>query len=655
MPDNSLNQQLTNGEIAQAYLKALIESADDAIVTKDLNGIVTTWNAGAEKLFGYTAAEMIGEPIGKLVPSDRPDEEDTILAKLRNGERIEHYETKRIRKDGRIVDISVTISPIRTNDGTIIGASKIARDITGQHRLAEAELAEQYLSAIVESAEDAIIGKTLDGIITSWNRGAQNIFGYTAEEMIGRPIILLIPPDHPNEELSIIARIRKGESIEHYETQRIRKDGRIIDVSLTISPIKDKNGTIIGASKIARDISEQRQAQDRERNALRQAELAKEQAEAASQSKDEFLATVSHELRTPLTATLGWARMLAAGTLDDATKKKAIDVIERNVKSQAQLIEDLLDISRIISGKLRIEVKPVDTTALVEAAVDVVRPAADAKGIRIELVRDSNVTPIAGDFQRLQQVVWNLMSNAVKFTLRGGHIKVEIASVGSHVRIAVSDSGIGIRPDFLPFVFNRFSQADSSTTRKQGGLGMGLAITKSIVELHGGNITASSEGEGKGSKFVVKLPVAAVRSMPDTSEFNEDFGPRQELIGLKILVVDDEQDTCDMLRFLFTRAGAVARTATNAEDAIEMVDTWRPDVLISDIGMPNVDGYELIKRVRARSDATMRLPAVALTALTRIEDRVKALSAGYHMHVAKPVEPSELLTVVASLAGLSKH
>ncbi len=516
------------------------------------------------------------------------------------------------------------------------------------------ELAHLYLSAIVESADDAIISKTLDGVVTSWNRGAEKMFGYTAEEMIGQNITKLIPADHPNEEPQILARLRRGEPIGHYETQRVRKDGRILDISLMVSPIKDKNGVIIGASKIVRDITERKRVEARERDALRQTEIARSQAELASQSKDVFLATLSHELRTPLTAILGWVKMLGAGNLDSAAQKKAIEVIERNVKAQAQLVEELLDISRIVSGKYRIEVQLIDPADVINAALDVLRPAAEAKNIHLHTIMDSAAGPVSGEFQRLQQVVWNLMANAVKFTPRGGRVLVKVARVRSSVEISVTDNGIGLRSDFLPYIFNRFSQADASTTRMHGGLGLGLAITKSIVELHGGSITADSPGEGQGATFTIKLPLAATRRA-----WSEDSDPAlptslegpKELVGLKILVVDDETDTCDMLRFLFERCGAQVQTATSAKEAFGIAEVWNPDVLVSDIGMPEVDGYELIRRIRAQgSGRNTKLPAVALTALTRTADRVKALAAGYQMHVAKPVEPVELLSVVASLA-----
>ncbi len=317
---------------------------------------------------------------------------------------------------------------------------------------------------------------------------------------------------------------------------------------------------------------------------------------------------------------------------------------------QSKLIEDLLDISRIISGKLRIDVKPLDPAAVINAAVDVIKPAAEAKEIRIQTIMDSSVGSIVGDAERLQQVIWNLLSNAVKFTPHHGSIRLELSRGRSQVEISVADTGMGMNDDFLPFVFNRFSRADTSITRTHGGLGMGLAIAKSLVELHGGTISATSAGLGKGSTFIVRLPVSAiVQKRPQQPVWEPGLRGMKDLAGVKILVVDDEPDACEMLLHLFRLAGAEVQVAMSAEEALNVCDIFRPDVLVSDIGMPNVDGYELIRRIRRSGKG--QLPAVALTALTRIEDRVKALAAGFQMHVAKPVEPAELLAVVSSLAG----
>ena len=652
-------KRLDQAERDQFLLASLISSADDAIVSKNLDGIVTSWNRSAEKLFGYTAEEMIGKPIHILIPPDRPEEETQILERIRRGERIEHYETQRIRKDGRVMDIVITVSPLKDALGRIIGASKIARDITDRKRWEKAELAQSFLGALVASAEDAIVSKTLEGIVTSWNPAAERLFGYRAEEIVGKSIVILIPEGHPNEEPEILARIRRGERIEHYETKRVRKDGSLVDIALTVSPIKDLLGRIIGASKIARDITQQKQAEAREREALRQAQEASRMAEEANSAKDEFLATISHELRTPMTAILGWTRMLMSGEVGPENQRKALETIDRNARSQAQLIEDLLDISRIVSGKLRIEYKLVDMAAVVAASLEAVRLTAETKRIRIQTNVAPGSVPVLGDAERLQQVVWNLLSNSIKFTPAGGVVEIQLQRAESRAELQVIDNGIGIRSELLPHIFDRFTQGDSSITRSYGGLGMGLAIVKSLTELHGGTVTAKSEGEGLGAAFTVKLPISSLRydprrqTRPETSSLKTGLNQAHELVGLKILVVDDERDTCDLLRLLFNECGAIVQTTATAADALRVFDEWRPDILVSDIGMPGTDGYELIRAIR--KDRGSRIPAVALTAMARIEDRIKALSRGYQLHVPKPVEPAELISIVSSLVGLVDH
>ena len=534
------------------------------------------------------------------------------------------------------------------------------------------ELAPYWLASLIESADDAIISKTLDGIITSWNNGAQRIFGYTAEEAIGQPVTMLIPPDHIDEEPAILKRLRRGDRIEHYETVRVTKNGKLIDISLTVSPIIGPNGQIVGASKIARDITEQRQARkalaaayEAAKQARAEAEQAaseKErlyyQAEESSRLKEEFLATISHELRTPLSAILGWARMLRLGQLSAEDHAKALDTIERNARAQAQLIDDLLDVSRIITGKLRMDVRPSDPNAFIDAAVEAVRPAAEAKGVRVQKVMDTGAVSIPGDPVRLQQVVWNLLSNAIKFTPRGGRVQIRSERVNSHLEIVVSDTGQGIASDFLPHVFDRFRQADQKTSRQHGGMGLGLAIVRHLVELHGGTVQASSEGPGQGATFTVQLPISPIYQV-DASAGRVHPGARDllppneitdRLDGLVILIVDDEPDTRELLRQGLEYCGATVRVAGSAAEALKALAAEVPDILISDIGMPNVDGYDLIKQVRTLQAAEgRRVAAIALTAYTRVEDRLHALRAGYDMHVPKPVELTELCAVSASL------
>ncbi len=374
------------------------------------------------------------------------------------------------------------------------------RDITERWR---AEEIRSRLAAIVESSDDAIISKTLQGIITTWNQGAEQMFGYQASEMIGKSITLLIPPDHINEEPTILQRIRRGERIKSYETIRVRKDGSRFHVSITISPVKDAHGNIIGASKIARDITARERVLEAERTA-------RAEAERVSLLKDEFLATLSHELRTPLNAILGWSQILQARAGADADLQEGLEVIQRNTKVQSQLIEDLLDMSRIISGKIRLDVQQVDLQDVIRAAVASVRHSADAKEIRLQLVLDPLAGPVRGDPNRLQQCFWNLISNAIKFTPKGGKVQVGLQRVNSHIEVCVVDNGQGIKPDFLPHVFERFRQGDGSTTRRYGGLGLGLSIVKQFVELHGGTVHAKSDGEGQGSTFCIELPLMVI-------------------------------------------------------------------------------------------------------------------------------------------------
>ena len=524
-----------------------------------------------------------------------------------------------------------------------------------------------WLEAIIESADDAIISKTLDGTLTSWNKAAEHIFGYTSDEAVGRSVLMLIPSDLQQEETMILSKIRSGQRIEHYQTVRVAKDGRRIDVSLTVSPIKDSKGKIIGASKILRDITQQKKTEAereqalRERDELLQREKdAREQAEMASRSKDEFLGLLSHELRTPLNAILGWTRLLSTRALDETASNQALETIDRNAKLQARLIDDMLDVSRIISGKLRLDAQPVDLTAVINAAIETVRPAAAAKGIRIYTTLDFASGSVLGDPVRMQQVVWNLVSNAVKFVPRDGSVRITLRRVNSHVEVVVHDSGPGMDPDFLPFAFDRFRQGNSSPDKRFGGLGLGLSIVRHLVELHGGTVEAANAEEG-GAIFTVKLPVMAMtrsftrladRIAADTVAENGhmSFESPPDLSGVKVLAVDDEADARTLLSAMFKRCGATVETCSSASEAIRMIEEFQPDVLVSDIGMPGEDGYSLIKKVReAEKETGGRLPAVALTAFARTEDRFSALSAGFNMHVPKPVEPAELALVISRL------
>ena len=387
---------------------------------------------------------------------------------------------------------------------------------------------------------------------------------------------------------------------------------------------------------------------------------ARSAAERASALKDEFLANLSHELRTPLNAIVGWSQILKRGVRSEADLDKGLDTIERNARVQTQLIEDLLDMSRILSGKVRLDVQPLEPTSFIEAAIETVRPAADAKAIRIEKLLDPGAGPISGDPGRLQQVMWNLLSNAIKFTPKQGKIQILLERVNSHIQISVADTGIGIKREFLAHVFERFRQADASTTRKYGGLGLGLSIVKHLVELHGGIVRAESRGEGQGTTFAVHLPVVAVHRHADSTPRLHPRSPApaslvfeaMDLSGLKVLVVDDEPDARKLIQRVLEDCSAAVFTAGSAAEALLIFDAEAPDVLVTDIGMPDVNGFELLRRVRAREQTRgRRIPAIALTAIARSEERTRALQAGFLVHVAKPVDPSELVATVASIAG----
>ena len=523
---------------------------------------------------------------------------------------------------------------------------------------ARAYLEARRLAAIVESSDDAIVSKTLDGVITSWNPAAARMFGYTEAEAVGQSILFIVPLDRRDEEAEVLRRLRRGETIDHFETVRVRKDGQSLNISLTVSPIRDATGRIVGAAKTARDITEQKRIQAERAAALEREQAARLEAEAANRAKDEFLAVLSHELRTPLNAVYGWAQMLRGETMSQEQKARALETIARNANAQIQLIDDLLDVSRVASGKMRLNVRSVELQTVVEAALDSVQPAAAAKEIRLQSVLDPDAGPITGDPDRLQQVVWNLLMNAVKFTPRGGRVQVSLQRVNSHVEVMVSDTGEGIPAAVLPFVFDRFRQGDSSSTRAHSGLGLGLALVKHLVELHGGSVAARSPGPGQGATFVVKLPVAIadIASEPDrrfhpTAPSPGPVPAAGRLDGLRILVVDDDRDALDLSSMILTRAGAEVRLCRSAAEALDTLGEWRPDLLVSDIEMPIEDGYALIRKVRALSpEQGGRTPAIALTAYGRRQDRVQSLTAGYNMHVAKPVDPGEFTAILAGLA-----
>ena len=476
-------------DAATLRLAAVVASSDDAIITETLEGTIETWNRSAETLFGYPAADAIGRSIELIVPPELRGSQDERSFRTTLHEGARHFETTGLTRSGERVPISVAVSPIATPDGDVIGISRIARDMSRQKTLEREAL---RLAAIVNSSEDAIVSKDLNGIVQTWNRAAERMFGYTAEEIVGRPIRLIIPADRQSEEDQVLATIREGRAVEHFHTIRQRKDGNLIEISLTVSPVRARDGTVVGASKIARDVTEQ-------------GRLARRLEEAA-RAKDEFLAMLSHELRTPLNAVLGYTRMLRDGRYSDERRDQVIEIIERNGRILSQLVSDVLDVSSIVTGKMRLTSGKSDLSVPLRAAVDSVRPTADAKGVMLRVTTPTDAVIVPCDIDRMQQIFWNLLSNGVKFTPRGGSVHAVLTEASDSVTVTVADTGIGLRKESLPFLFQRFWQAENVHTRFVGGLGLGLALVRHFVELHGGTVAAASEGEGRGATFAVTLP-----------------------------------------------------------------------------------------------------------------------------------------------------
>lgn len=493
------------------------------------------------------------------------------------------------------------------------------------------------------------------------NQAAIRQYGYSREEFLAMSIWDIQPAENVPAIEGYVTKIPDAVP-NASEWRHTKRDGTIIEVEVIRHELLYRGRR--AALVLANDITDRKRAEQEREQLLDQEQKAREEAETANRAKDEFLATVSHELRAPLNAMLGWAQILRSTRVDDKTLARAIEIIERSARTQSRLIEDLLDTARIVSGKLRLDIQPVDLTSLIENAVDVLRPASEAKQIDIQLLLNAGREVITGDPDRLQQVVWNLLSNAIKFTPKGGGVEVHLERADPHVRITVSDTGKGISAEYLPFIFDRFHQADSSSTRRSTGLGLGLSLVRHLVELHGGTVYAKSTGEGQGASFIINLPLRAV--LPQASEGEPPvFGGlgvlgAPSLEGVWALVVDDEADARELVATLLMQCGAKVTPVASAHDALAVLAAGeqgrRPDVVVSDVSMPEVDGHELMRRVRELApEMGGRIPAVALTAYGRSIDRIRALSAGFQMHMPKPVEPAELATVVASLTGLASR
>jgi PAS domain S-box-containing protein len=656
---------------SEERFRLLVESVRDyAIFMLDPQGRVVTWNPGAERFKGYKAEEIIGHHFSEFYPPEArarglPEHELKVAAATGSFE----DEGWRVRKDGSLFWANVVITALRDEDGRLLGFGKVTRDLTERRNHEEAlRRSEERFRLLVEGVADyAIFMLDVNGMVATWNVGAERINGYTAHEIIGRHFSIFYPPETkdigwPDHELQEAT--DKGRFVD--EGWRVRKDGTRIWANVSITALRDNNGKLVGFAKLTRDLSERKRAEATQQDHLERQDIleaernARIEAQRATKAKDEFLTTLSHELRTPLSAILGWTQILLRSG-DELTSKhrRGIEVIDRNARSQVQLINDLLDLSRIMAGKIRLDIRQVALDEIVQAAVDSARPSAEAKDIRLKVMLDPTRTVVSAHSDRLQQVVWNLLSNAIKFTPKGGQVQVLLQRVNSHIELSVSDNGAGIPAEFLPQVFERFSQRDSSSTRAHGGLGLGLAISKQLVELHGGSIRAASQGEGKGSTFFVDLPVSLVqleneqerRVHPDVPDSTLEHSPLPDLTGVHAFVVDDEPDARELIQRVLEGQGAVVACFSSADEALRGLRQRKPSVIVSDIGMPNMDGYQFMRLLRAeearREDRT---PALALTAFARPEDRRKALMAGYQAHLSKPFDVGELVLIVSDLA-----
>ncbi|APR88519.1 Chemotaxis protein methyltransferase CheR [Minicystis rosea] len=624
--------------------RALVELSPDGIFIHSEGRVVFA---------NETLAAMLGRPLSSLIglshfslfaPSCHALIRERIAMIAKSGS-VPRVVEKMVRADGSQIDVEVAARMMRYegSDAVIV----VARDVSEQKRL-EAQQAEALcalaenrarLEAIVEHAPAVIYLKDLEGRMQLVNRAYEQVCGIPREHVLGRTDEEIFPEPFASRVRESDRRVIQGgqrvdvEEISGFEGAEARP------YSTIKFPIFDASMQMLGTGGISIDMTEHQ-------NLLKI-------AEQANRAKDEFLASVSHELRTPLNAILGWARLLRGGALSPAKQARAIETIERNAVTQTRLIEDVFDISRIITGKLRLSVAPVDLTRLVDSALEAVQTAADAKGVALSAALGARAV-VVGDEDRLLQLVFNLLTNAIKFTAQGGRVEVRVAHEGPCAQIVVADTGRGIRPDFLPHVFERFRQADSSTTRVHGGLGLGLAIVKHIVELHGGTVRAASEGEGRGATFTVTIPTAPhAPPPPDAASPPAPPTPvRPPLDGLRVLVVDDEEDTRILLRSVLDECRADVTTVGAAAEALDMLRHARFDVLVSDIGMPGVDGYALIREIQRLPAAEGgRIPALALTAYSREEDRTKALRAGFTSYASKPIEPVQLQALVARLAG----
>lgn len=615
--------------------RELLDRLPVGAYTCDTEGLITYYNEHAVRLWGR--APKLNDPVDRYcgsfklyAPDGTPISHDKcwMALALQTGQEWNGHEIVIERPDGERVSALAHASPFRDESGQIMGAINALVDITDRQRAADTQL---LLATIVEASDDAIVSKDLDGRILSWNSGAARLFGFTPQEAIGQSIKLIIPPERHGEEDEILGRLRRGERIEHYETVRVAKGGRRLEISVTISPIRDGSGRIIAASKVARDITARKQAEHALREAARQ--------------KDLFLATLAHELRNPLAPIRNSVEALRLTGQLRGDAEEIRQILERQVKHLVRLVDDLLEVSRMTRGKVELRKEPVELAELVRSAIEVSRESIEARGHQLTVSIPSEPIVLDADPVRVAEVVADLLENAAKFTPEGGRISITATQEGEQVGVSIRDTGVGISAEMLPKVFDMFSQADPARGQAKGGLGVGLALAKGIVELHQGRLDAFSEGPGRGSRFVMHLPVvrqAAARAV------SIDAGRRPQLPAHRILVVDDARAAGYLLSKLLEAIGQQVVVTNDPKSAVGLVRQTHPDVVISDIGMPEMDGYELARQLR-RIAGPSELILVALTGYGQDQDRERARNAGFDHHLVKPVSLESLEELLAGL------
>ena len=651
---SAANVRLTSDELRKQAdrWRITLASIGDAVIVMDEKATILAMNAVAESLTGWKQSDATGKTLHhvfKTYESDSRiplvDPAERVMNDPAHPSKVSPILLK--KNDGTERYIEENVTPIKGDKGCVIGIVLVFRDVTEREKtdLALKE-AEQRFRNMADTAPVLIWMSGTDKLFSYFNRPWIQFTGRTLEQELGKGWTDSVHPEDYDRWFESYASAFDNREELKIEFRLLRNDGEYRWVFANGVPRYTDDGTFAGYIGTCLDIHERKQAELSEK-------VAREDAERANRMKDEFLATVSHELRTPLTPILGWAAMLKAGRLNKQQTVHGVEVIEKSARVQSALIEDLLDVSRIITGKLRLDRKPINLVQAVEAAMDSVRPTADAKKIKLELIMDVPARPILGDKNRLQQVFWNLLTNAIKFTPPGGRVEILIEPSGDQVAVSVKDTGEGIDPEFLPHMFERFRQADSSSTRKFGGLGLGLSIVRHLVDAHGGTVWAQSEGKGQGATFTVRLPIADSAVLTAESRgvrplSADSHGRPPQLQGLRVLVVDDEPETREFIAFVLAQWGAEVSSADSVRSALNKMDSFHPDILVSDIGMPDEDGFSLIRKLRERD---INIPAIALTAFARTEDMEKALREGFQKHIAKPVEPEDLVASVADLAN----